>query len=199
MKVLALSGSYRPDGPTEQAAKALLEGAASKGAQTQFVALRDKDIHFCTNCRACTQKPGDEPGECSQKDDMKGLIEECLSSDVLILSSPINFYQATAMTKKFLERLVPLGYWPWDKHSPVFRSRGKARKAVILSSTAAPGFIVSLFMPHSTDTLKVMAKTLGAKVVKQGWYGLVGMKPRVELSEKKRKEAFDLGVKLASV
>jgi multimeric flavodoxin WrbA len=198
MKILALSGSYRPDGPTEQATRALLAGAASRGAETRFVALRDKDIHFCTNCRVCTQKPGDAPGECSQKDDMKGLIHECLSSDVLILSAPINFYETTALTRKFLERLLPFGYWPWDKKFFGFRPRGKARKAVIFSSSAAPGLMIPLLMPHSTDTLKVMAKTLGAKVVKQWCFGLVGSKPRVELSERKLKKAFALGAKLAS-
>jgi multimeric flavodoxin WrbA len=198
MKILALSGSYRPNGPTEQAARALLEGAASKGAQTRFVALRDKNIRFCTNCRACTQRPGDAPGECSQKDDMKELIGECLSSDILVLSSPINFYEATALTRKFLERLLPLGFWPWDKNFFGFRYRGKARKAVILSSAAAPGFIWPLLMPNALNTLKVLASTLGAKVVHHLCYGLVGTKPRVILPGKKLKKAFALGAKLAS-
>ncbi len=198
MKILALSGSYRPDGPTEQAAKALLAGAASKGAQTLFVALRDKDIRFCTNCRTCTQQPGDKPGECAQLDDMKGLIKECLSSDILVLSSPINFYQATAMTKKFLERLVPLGFWPWDKPAPSFRSRGKARKAILLTSSAAPGFIMPILFSHSSDTLKLTAKTLGAKVVKQMRYGLAGQKPRTELPAKELKKVYELGAKLAA-
>ena len=199
MKIIALSGSYRKDGPTEQAAKALLEGAASKGAKTSFVALREKNIQFCTNCRSCTQQPGDEPGECTQADDMKDLIRECLAGDVLVLASPINFYQATAMSKKFLERLVPLGYWPWDKPSPSFRLKGKTRKAVLVSSSAAPGFIMPLLLSHATDTLKLTAKTLGARVVKHLRYGLTGMKPHVELSPKDLKKAFDLGVKLVSV
>ena len=198
MKFIALSGSYRKDGVTEQAAKALLEGAASKGAQTGFVALRDKNIQFCTNCRNCNQQPGEEPGECTLEDDMKSLIRECLASDVLVVASPINFYSATAMSKKFLERLVPFGYWPWDMPSPKMRLKGTARKAVLMSSSAAPAFIMSLLMLRSTDILKHTAKTFGAKVVKNLRYGLVGMKPHVELSPKALKKAFDLGAKLAS-
>jgi multimeric flavodoxin WrbA len=129
---------------------------------------------------------------------MRGLIRECLSSDILVLSSPINFYEATALTRKFLERLLPLGYWPWDKPIFGFRPRGKTRKAVILSSAAAPAFLMPFFMPHAADSLKVTAKTLGARVVKHLCYGLAGSKPRVILPDKKLKKAFDLGAKLAS-
>jgi putative NADPH-quinone reductase len=198
MKFIALSGSYREDGVTEQAAKALLEGAKSKGAQTSFVALRDKNIQFCTNCRHCMQQPGEEPGECTQADDMKDLIRECLASDVLVIVSPINFYSATAMSKKFLERLVPMGYWSWDMHSPKMRFKRKTRRAVLMASSAMPAIMLQLLMPRSMDVLKHTAESLGAKVVKRLRYGLVGMKPHVELSPKALKKAFDLGAKLAT-
>jgi len=198
MKILAISGSYRKDGPTEQAAKALLEGAASKGAETRFIALRDKDIRFCLNCRNCTQQPGEGPGECVLEDDMAGLIRECLSSDVLVLASPINFYQATALSKKFVERLIPLGYWPWEKNAPDMRIKKMTRKAVLMTSSAAPGPMVRLFWPHAMDIWKSAARVLGAKIVKKLYYGLASVKARVEISEKHRKQAFKLGVKLAS-
>jgi multimeric flavodoxin WrbA len=198
MKFIVLSGSYRKDGVTEQAAKALLEGAASKGAQTSFVALRDKNIQFCTNCRNCMQQPGEEPGECTQADDMKDLIRECLASDVLVVTSPINFYAATAMSKKFQERLVPMGYWPWDMPAPKMRFKKKTRKAVLITSSAAPAIVFQLLMPRAASILKYTAEALGARVVKKLRYGLVGMKPHVELSPNALKKAFELGAKLAS-
>lgn len=129
---------------------------------------------------------------------MRDLIRECLAGDVLVIASPINFYSATAMTKKFVERLVPFAYWPWDMPAPKMRVKGKTRKAVLMSSSAAPSIAIQLFFPHSIDTLKYAAETLGAKVVKKIRYGLVAMKPHYELSPKAVKKAYDLGVKLAS-
>jgi multimeric flavodoxin WrbA len=196
LKVIAVSGSYRPDGPTEQAAKAILEGAASKGAATVFVALRDKDIRFCLNCRSCGQEPGEEPGDCVIKDDMAGLIKECLSSDVLVFSSPINFYQATALSKLFVERLVPMGYWPWKKGAPANRIKRKSRKAVLISSSAAPGIMARIAWPKALAALRAGAEVLGARVVKHLHYGLASVEKRVVLSEKDLKRAFELGAKL---
>lgn len=196
-RFIAISASYRPDGPTEQAAKALLEGAASKGAAVSFVALRDKDIRFCQNCRTCTQEPGEAPGSCVIPDGMAGLIRDCLASDVLVISSPLNFHQSTALSKVFVERLIPLGYWPWGKPGPENRIKKRTRKAVLIASSAAPAPMAMIAWPKAMDALKAGAEVLGAKVVKRLYYGMAGMKRRTVLDEKDLKKARELGAKLA--
>jgi multimeric flavodoxin WrbA len=64
-RVVAIVGSYRKGGVTETAVEAILEGARAKGADTQFIRLSDHPLEFCTNCRRCTQDPGEARGTCA--------------------------------------------------------------------------------------------------------------------------------------
>jgi len=199
MRMIALSGSYRKDGLTEQAVREMLRGAESLGWETRFIALRAAKIEFCLNCRACTQEPGASPGACPLQDDMRGILEDCLRADVLVLSSPLNFHQPTALMKRWVERLVCLSYWPWSQHGPALRLRDTPRKkAVLVGSCAPPGFIARLVWPKSLDLLKQAAQCFNAKVVKTLQYGFAAAKPETRLSEKALRKAYELGKRLAA-
>ena len=113
MKVLGIVGSYRTGGINDTVVTKILEGTASRGAETEKIFLADRKIGFCRNCRQCLQSPGNEPGPCSLEDDVPEIIRKCLASDILILSSPVNFGSLTAVSKAFLERMVCLAHWPW--------------------------------------------------------------------------------------
>jgi hypothetical protein len=76
--------------------------------------------------------------------------------------------------------------------------KGKKRRAVLLTSSAAPAAIARVAWPHAADTLKYAAETLGAKVVKRLHYGLASVDQHAELSPKEKKKAFELGAKLVS-
>ena len=53
-KILAIDGSYRDDGITDQAINALARAMTDRGAEVEIVLLRDYPIEFCLNCRECT-------------------------------------------------------------------------------------------------------------------------------------------------
>ena len=57
MKVLALVGSPRQGGNTDLLVERLLNGAKSKGHETEKLYLYDYNISLCTDCRNC--KKGD--------------------------------------------------------------------------------------------------------------------------------------------
>lgn len=63
-KILAINGSYRNEGITDQTVDALAQAAKAAGAEVEIIFLREYPIEFCLNCRACTQHPGVAPGEC---------------------------------------------------------------------------------------------------------------------------------------
>jgi multimeric flavodoxin WrbA len=105
---VAIIGSYRKSGAIDTAVEAVLEGAREKGAQTHTIYLRDQHIEFCTNCRQCTQKPGEERGKCAQRDDLETILNEIEAADAVVLGSPVNYYNATALFRRFLERLSHL-------------------------------------------------------------------------------------------
>lgn len=183
MKILAITASYRKNGIIRQAVQALLGLVEQQGHTTQTVDLLDQDIGFCTNCRHCTQHPGNDPGHCVLDDDMALLIEKIEQADALVLASPVNFGTATALYKRFLERLVVYGYWPWGAPAPKFRRTVKDKKAILIMSSAAPAFM-SRCSPQTMQALRYTAKVVGARVIDKVLIGLAAKSSDQALPEK---------------
>lgn len=174
MKLLAIDGSYRKGGITDQTVTALIEEA--KRADITIMApiyLRDRSINFCLNCRQCTQKKGEKRGECPQKDDMEEILKQIDAADVIVLAAPVNFYNVNAITRRFMERLTPYAYWPWGKGAPSSRKKGKKKKAILVTSSAMPAFL-GRFFTGAIRALKGIAGVVGAKTVGTIFIGLVG-------------------------
>jgi putative NADPH-quinone reductase len=194
-KVVAIIGSYRKGGAIDTAIEAVLEGAREKGAQTHTIYLTDQHIEFCTNCRKCTQAPGEERGKCAQQDDLEPILAEIEAADAVVLGSPVNYYNATAIFRRFLERLLGYIYWPWGQNFPTPRSKRQPRKAVLIASSAAPGFLIPL--AGTPKALRIAAKSLGAKPVASLWIGLVSGETHPHLSTRTLNRARHIGWKLA--
>lgn len=195
-KILAINGSYREGGIIDQAVEAAVETAAARGFETEVILLRDLEIGFCTNCRTCTQEPGETPGRCVQDDAMKTLIDKIESCDRFIFASPTNFSTVTALFKRFMERLVVYGYWPWGTPMPKFRKQKLTKKAVLISSSAMPGPMARL-LTCSLKLLKICAKTVGAKPSASLFIGMIAAEQHPTLSAKIRKKAASLIDRLA--
>ena len=133
-KVVAIVGSYRKGGTIDTAVQAVLAGAREHGAETQTIYLTDQHIEFCKNCRACTQTPGAEGVRCGQEDDLELMLREIEAADAVVLASPVNYYNVTAIFRNFLERLLGFTYWPWGQNGPALRSKAQPRKAVLLAA-----------------------------------------------------------------
>jgi NAD(P)H-dependent FMN reductase len=193
MKVLGIVGSYRRGGINDTVVGKILEGAAKRGAETERILLADMKIGFCRNCRECVQAPGNEPGKCTMKDDVPELIRKCLTSDILILGSPVNFGSMTAISKAFLERMVCLVHWPWGKTAPKLRHLSGRRMAVLVTSSVAPSIVSRIGAFHSLADLGKMADVLQAEVVARLHYGMVAIHLESGLREGQKRAAFQLG------
>ena len=110
-KIVAIVGSYRKQGVTDTAVDAILAAAGECGARTSKIYLTEQHIEFCTNCRECMQAPGSERGVCVQKDDLQLVLDEIESADAIILSSPVNCGNVTAIFRRSMERLVGYAWW----------------------------------------------------------------------------------------
>jgi multimeric flavodoxin WrbA len=106
MKVLAINGSPRKQCNTATLLNKALEGASSKGAETEIINLYDFNFVGCTSCFACKLKDGESYGHCAFKDEITPLLERIADVDVLILGSPIYLGTSTGVMRSFLERLV---------------------------------------------------------------------------------------------
>jgi NAD(P)H-dependent FMN reductase len=194
-KVVAIVGSYRKGGIIDTAVQAVLEGAREKGAETRTIYLTDRHLEFCENCRRCTQAPGLQRGQCVQKDDLQAILDEVDAADAVVLGSPVNYWNATAIFRRFMERLLGATYWPWGMSAPQPRNTLPTRKAVLVSSSAMPGFCIPLFT-GAARALGVTAKMLGARPVGRLWIGLAAQKPQQQLSARTLKHAHRIGLRL---
>ena len=180
-KILAINGSYRDDGITDQTVDAFAQALKATGAEVEIILLREYPIEFCLNCRACTQQPGETPAECVHNDGMKELIEKIERADCYILATPTNMGSVTAIFKRFMERLVVYAYWPWNMNGPQFRkAQATKKKALLVSSSAAPG-IVGRWLFGTNKQLKMTAKTIGAEVVGTLFTGMIAKEQNPKL------------------
>jgi multimeric flavodoxin WrbA len=182
-QLLAVNGSYRENGAMDQAVQLAAQTATEAGATIEIIHLRDFPIEFCRNCRHCTQVPGETPGECVQQDDMQELIRKIEAADGYILASPTNFYSVTALFKRFMERLVVYTYWPWGSRAPKARRKKATKKAILIASSAAPGFMGRMLYA-TLDQLKVTAKTIGAKPIGSVFVGSMSLQEHPKLRDK---------------
>ena len=194
-RVVAIVGSYRSGGATDRAVEAVLEGARLLGASTQIFRLTEQHIEFCMNCRACTQQSGAERGRCEQHDDLEPMLEAIEGADAVVLASPVNYYNATALFRRFLERLLGFAFWPWGQNGPALRSVMQPRKAVLVASAGMPGFLIPL-ATGAPRALRLAARMLGARPVGKLWIGLTAGEARPKLSARTVERARRMGMKL---
>lgn len=195
--ILGLVGSYRKGGVVDRLVTETLAEAAAAGATVRKVYLTDLDIAFCTNCRACTQAPGVEPGSCVIRDDFTTLMEAWKGCDGLVLGSPVNFYNVTAVTRRFMERLIGFAYWPWAQGGPRLRSPRKDKRAVLIAATAMPAVLGRLFT-GALRALRLMAETMGAKPVASIFVGMIAQAEQTELPARALRQARRAGRRLAA-
>ena len=103
MDVLLFLGSPRKKGNSETAALALLEGVRQAGGTPEIIRLCDLKISPCISCGGC-----DKTGKCVVEDDMTQLYEKIITTNKIILASPIYFYGITAQAKAFIDRTQAL-------------------------------------------------------------------------------------------
>jgi multimeric flavodoxin WrbA len=196
MRVTAILGTYRKGGVIDTAVDEVLAAAREGGATTLKIYLIERHVEFCSNCRTCMQQAGAQRGECCIADDMSDILNDIEQSDGLVLASPMNFGTVTAVMKRFIERLGCFAYWPWGAKGPKARSEAKAKRAVVIASSAMPA-IMALLMTGIVGLLKKTAGLLGARTVGMVFIGLAAQQEKQDIGRRARAKARSLGKKLA--
>ena len=101
--ILVVRGAGRPRGNTAQLVDAFAEGARQAGHTVESVSLAKIGVAGCLGCNACRfGKP------CVQKDGFNELAGRILSTDLLVLASPLYFWTISSQLKAFIERFYCL-------------------------------------------------------------------------------------------
>jgi hypothetical protein len=115
---------------------------------------------------------------------MVALLDQVEAADALVLGAPVNFGNVNALTRRFLERTICYGYWPWDAPAPLRRGQAGTKPAVLVTTSAAPALLGRWTM-GAMKALQQLADMLGAKPIHRLWMGMVnpqekGLPPRYQ-------------------
>ena len=124
MKILVLNGSPKRDkSDTMQITRAFISGMdEAEKNEVKIINVIDKHIEYCAGCFACMRNGG----SCIHDDDMRGILEEILDSDLLIWSYPLYCYGMPAPLKALLDRTLPLSSMAMQKVGDRYEHVGQA-------------------------------------------------------------------------
>ncbi len=196
MRVLIINGSYRKGGATDLLVDVVERTLKARGAEADVLTLRGEDIGFCTNCRACMQKPGEAPGECVLRDAMQDIVQRIEACDALVLASSTNAGSVTAIFRRLIERLVVYCCWPWGMPAPKYRKAAAPKKKAVLIATCGAPAILGRLVFSTQRQLAATAKLVGASVRGALFVGLQAQKPIAQLSPSEIRRAERLAEKL---
>ena len=129
MKVLAISGSPRKDGNTDDALKAALNEMEGRipALETEFLQITDYHIEHCRGCRHCMTHV-----ECAiEGDDLDLLVGKMHGAELVILGAPIYWWGPPGVFKDFIDRTH--GFYPDER-------RFQGKKVAVITVAAQSGF-----------------------------------------------------------
>lgn len=210
MKAVILNGSPRKKWNTDLMLREAEKGAASVGAQTEYINLFDLNYTGCRSCMACKRKGADRC-KCYWKDDLSPVLDSIFSADALIIGSPIYLGDITSQVHGLIERLhfCTLSY---DDYSNYFT--GKVNVGIILTMNAPKPYYNMSYKKKAKEIADIF-KSLNGDVevypccdtLQVNDYSKFDMSGFNEAHKKEMREknfpndlenAFKLGVKLCS-
>ncbi len=126
--VLGISGSPRARSNTHLLLERVMAGAASAGAETELIRLRDLRYASCRHCGGCN-----ETGQCVVEDDMRGAYEKVREAQHLVLASPIQFSGVSGEMKAMIDRAQCCWVATYRLKRPVSEVRGERRGLFVAS------------------------------------------------------------------
>lgn len=124
MKILVLNGSpKREKSDTLRITRAFLDGMEEAAPQQiRILHAIDQLVAYCTGCFSCMHNGG----TCVHDDDMRAILKEILSSDLLVLSFPLYCYGMPAPLKAMIDRTLPLSSMAMEKVGDRYEHVGQA-------------------------------------------------------------------------
>ena len=101
MNILVVTGSPRKNGNTEIMASAFVKSAREAGHEVTVKELSTLKVEPCLACTYCFT----HDGVCIQNDDMNSILTDLSQADMLVLASPVYWFDVSAQTKCFIDRM----------------------------------------------------------------------------------------------
>ena len=172
-KIVVLNGSPRKNGNTSALVREFTRGAREAGHTATEFFLDKMDIH---GCKGCVGGHSSQECHCVHKDDMRKIYPAVRECDVIVLATPLYYWNMSGQIRTAIDRLFAL------EEGDGNLLRGHGRACALLMAAEGHGFEdVLLYYEHLMEHLKW--KDLGH--VLAGGGGVEG-KPELE-------QAYGLG------
>lgn len=129
--IVILNGSPRKNGNTSALTKAFTEGAENAGHTVREFFLATMDIHGCKGCFGGHSK---QSSPCTQKDDMDQIYPAVRDANVIILATPLYYWNMSGQLRTTIDRLFAL-----EEGDGNFL-RGNDKSSALLMSAEGHGF-----------------------------------------------------------
>jgi len=179
-KIVILNGSPREKGNTSALVKAFTEGAESSGHTVTEFFLSSMDIH---GCKGCFGGHSSKDCPCVQRDDMDKIYPVVKNCDVVVLATPLYYWNMSGQIRTAIDRLFAL------EEGDGNLLRGHDRASALLMAAEGHGFEdVLTYYDHLMEHLRW--KNLG-HVLAGGNCDVGDIQGKPELQE-----AYDMGKSL---
>ncbi len=176
-RIVILNGSPRRNGNTSILVKAFTEGAESAGNTVTEFFLDGMDIH---GCKGCFGGHSSKECPCVQKDDMAQIYPAVKQCDMVVLATPLYYWNMSGQLRTAIDRLFAL------EEGDENLLRGHNRASALLMAAEGHGFEdVLTYYDHLVEHLRW--KNLG-HVLAGGNMNVGDIKGKTEIQA-----AFDLG------
>ena len=145
-KIVILTGSPRKKGYTSALVRAFTEGAESAGNTVTEFFLDGMNIH---GCKGCFGGHSGKECPCVQRDDMDKIYPAVKECDVVVLATPLYYWNMSGQIRTAVDRLFAL-----EEGDGNFL-RGNGRASVLLMAAEGHGFEdVLLYYDHLMEHLR---------------------------------------------
>lgn len=170
-KIVILNGSPRKNGNTSTLVRAFADGAREAGADVREFFLDGMDIGGCKGCFGGGREGG---CPCVQKDGMAEIYPAYRDADVVVLASPLYYWNISGQLKTAFDRLFAVAECDSDYRNPI-------KESALLMAAEGNGFEESVYW---YDRLMVhLGWKSHGKVLCGGVMGLGDIEGRKEIEE----------------
>lgn len=145
-KIVVLNGSPRKNGNTSALVKAFTEGAESVGNTVTEFFLSGMDIH---GCKGCFGGHSSQECPCVQHDDMSKIYPEIKDSDVVVLATPLYYWNMSGQFRTAIDRLFALE----EGEGNLLRGYGRA-SALLMAAEGRRFEDVAMYYDHLMEHLQ---------------------------------------------
>jgi multimeric flavodoxin WrbA len=132
MKITHIAASPRIKSTSTKIAKRFCDTGSKQGADVTSYSLGKMNYKGCQGCNSCKQGKD----RCVLKDDLTPVLEALYETDVLVVSTPVYFWDVPGQLKCLIDRLYSVAKEDWETNPEPLRLP-KGKKVVFIQTQKA--------------------------------------------------------------